>query len=193
MACIIAIGGLSGNGKSTLAKNFYDYFNQVMFKNVILLDSDAIRKELWYHEQGVKQYDPKDVLPIEAYSAAFSLQTYQDVMFRLKEQIRWDYNALVIVDATFLDKRRRYDLSLTASQTNSSLKRYWLENDGDVLKERCDTREKGISDANGFVLGLQLKKDIGDLTDWDVVRTDSSAEETFAKALRRVGPAAFIL
>ncbi len=193
MACIIAIGGLSGSGKSTLAKNFSNYFNNVMFKNTVLLDSDVIRKELWYHEQGVKNYDPKDVLPLGAYSPEFSLQTYSETMFRIKEQIRWDYNSHVIVDATFLNPRRRYDLSLTANQTNSALRRLWLENDNDVLKNRCETREKGVSDANGFVVGLQLKKDIGDLSRWDVVHTDSNEEDTFKRAISRVGASAFIL
>lgn len=178
---IIAIGGASANGKSTLANNLKLVFN-VESKKTIVLDSDATRKKIWYAEQGVENYDLKTVLPSEAYGSDWGAKTYQALMQECEIAIKNGNN--VIVDATFLAPEQRQAFEKMAADADITFKGLWLENDQDALKKRADKREKGVSDANGFVVGLQFKKDFGDLQGWQKIRTDKTAMDTLKAAIK---------
>ncbi|GEM_PF-4797714 len=180
---VIVVGGASANGKSTLARKLKENFNAEARKTIIL-DSDNIRKELWYKKEKIKHYDVRAVLPPKAYSSEFSMQTYKEMFNRYETAL--DEGKNVILDATFLDSWHRNQAHAVAKEYKASFNPFWLENEQSELEKRAENREKGVSDANGFVVGLQFKKDFGDLTGWHRIRTDKSAEDTLKVALRHL-------
>lgn len=180
---VIVIGGASANGKSTLARNLKNEFNPVAGR-IVILDSDRIRKELWYKKEKTKHYDLKAVLPPEAYSSEFNLKTYEEMFYQYEAALHEGWN--VILDATFLDEKHRHEARKLAKEYRANFNPLWLENDQETLENRAETREKGVSDANGFVVGLQFKKDFGDLTGWQKIRTNKTAEDTLQVALRHL-------
>lgn len=175
------IGGISANGKSTLAKSLHGHFNAKSQKTM-LIDSDLVRKIIWYGQKGETRFDETVTLPPEAYSAEFSQKTY-DEMAKLATRAL-NRGMSVIVDATFLSEIERERFEALAEKYQVESRGFWLENDQAVLEQRADTRAKGVSDANSFVVGLQFKKQFGDVSHWTQIRTDKTAEVTFEKALK---------
>ena len=178
---LITIGGASANGKSTLARSLHARFNDNSQKTM-LIDSDLMRKVLWYSAQSESNFDEKVTLPVEAYSSEFGERTYQAMYKNALFALRRGFN--VIVDATFLDAGQRQKFVELAMQQRAEHKGIWLENEQSVLEQRADAREKGISDATGFVVGLQFKKDFGDVSGWAKIRTDKTAADTLKKAIK---------
>lgn len=177
---LIMVGGISANGKSTLAKSLHGHFNAASQKTM-LIDSDLVRKVIWYSEKGESRFDETVTLPPEAYSSEFSQKTYDKMAMLATRALNRGMN--VIVDATFLSEEERGRFQTLAEKYQAEPHGFWLENDQAILEHRADEREKGVSDANSFVVGLQFKKEFGDVSQWTRIRTDKTAEVTFTKAL----------
>ncbi len=178
---LITIGGASANGKSTLARSLHARFNDNAQKTM-LIDSDLMRKVLWYSAQGESSFDEKVTLPVEAYSSEWGEKTYQAMYKNALFALRRGFH--VIVDATFLSDEQRKRFEELATLQKAEHKGIWLENDQSALEQRADEREKGVSDATGFVVGLQFKKDFGDVSGWTKIRTDKTAADTLKKAIK---------
>jgi predicted kinase len=89
---LIAVGGLIGTGKSTLAEALSEALG------VPVLSSDRVRKRL----AGVR---PTERAPAAVYAPAFTARTF-DEMFRLAGVVL-DSGRGVVLDATFRDRARR--------------------------------------------------------------------------------------
>jgi aminoglycoside phosphotransferase family enzyme/predicted kinase len=89
---VIAVGGVIGSGKTTLAEGLG------LATGVPVVSSDRVRKSL----AGVR---PTDRAPEEAYSAAFSARTFDEVFRRATVVLRSGRG--VILDATFRAQKHR--------------------------------------------------------------------------------------
>lgn len=170
---LIAIGGPSGTGKSTLAAAIAPGLGRA--PGAIVLRTDAIRKELW----GVA---PLDKLPPEAYVREVSQRVYAKMETRARDVLAAGYT--VILDATFTHPESRRRVEAVASDVSVCFHGIWLEASEDILAGRIEARRNDVSDATPAVLRRQLQNGWGTL-DWR--RLDAGAgREKLLEAARAV-------
>ena len=114
--CLIAIGGFSGTGKSTLALGLAPSVGAV--PGAVVIRSDEIRKRL----SGVS---PLDRLGPEGYSSAMSERVYAAVAERAKLTIREGHSA--IVDAVYARSSDRQIIEHVAADVAVPFVGIWLE------------------------------------------------------------------
>lgn len=147
---LIAIGGLSGTGKSTLARAIAPHLGARY--GALVLRSDVTRKRL----HGVS---PTARLPESAYAREAGTAVYEALY-------RWAARALgagqsVILDAVFARPDERARAEALAQQAGVPFAGFWLEAEPSVLRARLAARRGDASDADAAVLEKQLTYDLG--------------------------------
>lgn len=159
---LFAFGGLSGTGKSVLARKMAsDLFGSA---GAVVLRSDAIRKRIFRQPALVP-------LPVSAYSELVGQRVF-------REMCRDAHRALtagwpVIVDATFIDRIKRNAIEAIADKKGVRFYGFWLEAEEDVLIARVSHRRGDVSDADDQVISMQLTKDHG-VVDWNKIDASGS-------------------
>lgn len=92
----------------------------------------------------------------------------------------------VIADAVFADPEERKAIEQVADEAGVPFHGLWLETSPAVMQERVTRRTRNVSDANAWVVRLQLQYDPGEVT-WTRFDTTGSRENTLAKALQILG------
>jgi predicted kinase len=161
---LTAIGGLSGTGKSTLARMAAPGIGPI--PGAVVLRTDEVRKRLF--EAG-----PLQPLGPEAYTT----QAHARVYNRLRAEAAAVLAAgrAVIVDATFLDPRERAKIAQVAAAAHTPFEGVWLQSGPEVLRSRVAARTGDASDADLAVLEAQLKTAPPPPDDWALV-TDADFE-----------------
>ncbi|MFO1112775.1 MAG: AAA family ATPase [Rhodospirillales bacterium] len=167
---LIAVGGLSGSGKSRLARELAPSLAPPPGARVIR--SDATRKRL----AGVA---PETRLPPGSYSAATSRQTYAAVCAEAREVLA--AGRPVIADAVFARPEERAAIAAVAAEAGVPFQGLWLAAAPDLLQERVEKRLGNASDATPEVVRQQLAYDLGPI-DWPRVDSSGEAAETLAAA-----------
>jgi aminoglycoside phosphotransferase family enzyme/predicted kinase len=152
---LTAIGGLSGTGKTTLARRVAPVLGAA--PGAVILRSDEIRKRL----AGV---GPLQRLPPESYTPRSSAEVY-DEMLRLARCILAAGHS-VVLDAVFLSADERTAAETVARESGAPFRGVWLEGARDRLRGRLDARRGDASDAGPDVLDEQLSRDPGPI-DWE--------------------------
>jgi hypothetical protein len=157
--CLVAVGGLSGTGKSTLASTLAVRLAPGV--GAVVVSSDVIRKRLF-------DKCPEDALPPEAYEADVSERVYE----RLFEDVSAALHAgqPVIADATWLRPEDRRTIAALAPE-GVRFTGIWLDAPSEVLRKRIEGRTKDPSDATAEVLARQLTQNIG-IVDWTRLDAD---------------------
>src|SRR5271169_1735890 len=153
---LLAIGGLSGTGKSTLAAALAPSLG------ARVLRSDVIRKQLF----GVA---PETRLPTIAYSSQVSRRVYQTLRRKAAEALAAGYS--VIIDAVSLKPAERQSLVAVAAAAGVPFAGVWLAAPAATMDLRLRARRHDASDASPAVLTQQLRQDPGTV-EW--VRIDAS-------------------
>ena len=169
---LVAIGGLSGTGKSSVARHILPYLPVV--PGALVLRSDVIRKRL----AGIGQYQK---LPEESYSNEMTRRTY-DRMFEVAKNTLGAGHS-VIVDAVFAQPSERAAIVEVANEQGVEFDGFWLEVEPSVAAARIVDRKKDASDATVEVLKNQLKYDIGVL-DWHRVPSNCNLAEVAEQVLQ---------
>ena len=167
-AHLICIGGLSGTGKSTLARRLAGELSAVWLR------SDAVRKELW----GVA---PEVKLPPEAYTPDFSEKTYKEVNARAETALR--AGRTVILGVVFARAEGRAKAHALARACGADFTGLWLEAPADTLRARVDARTGDVSDADSKIVDQQLGYEIG-VVDWHRIDAGGTADHTHRQAAR---------
>ncbi len=167
----LAIGGLPGSGKSTVARALAPELGNA--PGALVLRSDEIRKR----QHGVA---PEQRLPQSAYSDAAS----QAVFAQLAELARQTTACghAVIADATFIDPQDRALVQSAAAAAGVVFVGLWLEAPLPVLEQRISARQGDASDATLAVLRAAAKNN-PQAGDW--IQVDASASPDSALALAR--------
>jgi aminoglycoside phosphotransferase family enzyme/predicted kinase len=173
-AMVIAVGGLQGTGKSTLARALAPGLGPA--PGALVLRSDEVRKRLHGAE-------PEARLGPEAYTDAANSATNATVV----EQARLTAvsGQAVIVDATFLDPAVRRDLTSAIGQAGVPFLGVWLHAPLSVLEARIGAREADASDATVAVLHRAVTIDPG-AGDW--LPVDATDSALALEAVRRAIP-----
>jgi aminoglycoside phosphotransferase family enzyme/predicted kinase len=161
-ASLIAVGGVSGTGKSTLARAIAPLVGPV--PGAVVLRSDEIRKHLC----GV---EPLQRLRPDAYSAAMAERVYAELVDRATAILRAGHG--VIADAVSAHPEQRTAIEHAATRAGVPFLGLWLDAPAPALLARVRQRTGDASDAGVEVARAQLASDPGPIT-WR--RVDASLD-----------------
>jgi uncharacterized protein len=170
---LVAIGGVSGTGKTTLARLLAPDLGAA--PGAVILRSDVIRKKLFGKA-------PTERVGPEAYREEVSVKVYDTLISRAKNLLGAGHAA--IVDAVYLDARDRDRIEAVATAAGVKFAGLWLTAPAATLLARVRGRKGDASDADAAVLQAQLEVDPGPLA-WAKVDA-GGAPETVAAAAREV-------
>lgn len=157
---LLAVGGLSGTGKSTIARRLA--LDIAPAPGAVILRSDVIRKRIFGRT-------PEERLPQDAYRPEVSARVFT-AMFRDARRAL-AAGQPVILDATFMDEALRDHAALLAGREGVPFRGLWLEAPDSVLIPRIGARRGDASDATAEVLARQREAGAG-LVGW--MRVDAS-------------------
>lgn len=160
-ARLIAIGGLSGSGKTTVAEALAPMLGAPPGARIV--ESDRIRKAM----HGVSAETP---LPDKAYRPEVSDKVYRQMAWRT--DLILAEGGCVVADAVFDRKKNRELIEKAATSLGVPADGFWLEADPALLWRRVSGRQGGSSDATVDVLARQLDRAVGKV-EWR--RIDASA------------------
>jgi aminoglycoside phosphotransferase family enzyme/cytidylate kinase len=165
---LVAIGGLSGTGKSLLARTLAP---EIMpMPGAVVLRSDIERKTLF----GVAE---TETLPKSAYTAEATAKMYATLAAKARRVVAAGHSA--IVDAVFAQPGERADIAKAADSADFA--GLFLTADLQSRLERVGTRTGDASDANAAVVKDQEKFELGRIN-WARVDASGTPEETFIRA-----------
>jgi predicted kinase len=168
---LVAVGGLSGSGKSRAARELAPYLGA---PGAVVLRSDVIRKRL----AGCKPWEKLDKT---AYTPDSSDRTYAALCS--EAAVLLAHGIPVIADAVFSKPAERAAIQAVAEAAGVPFTGLWLESDPVIAEQRILMRRRNASDATPEVLQAQLAYDVGPL-DWP--RIDSSfAKDRTDRACRK--------
>jgi len=147
---LLALGGLSGTGKTTVAAAVAPLVGAGAGARV--LSSDRLRKAL----HGVA---PETRLPTAAYQPEVSAQVYAELEQRAAALS--GAGVSVVADAVFARETERNRIEAAARAAQVAFAGFWLEAPCTLLRQRVAERAGGPSDATIAVLEQQLGYDLG--------------------------------
>jgi aminoglycoside phosphotransferase family enzyme/gluconate kinase len=177
-ARLVAVGGLSGSGKSTVSAALAPHLGPAPGARVI--SSDRTRKAMFHT-------DPDQPLPPEAYKPEVSASVYADIARRAGALLT--DGVTVIADAVHDRAKDRDRIKSAANAAGVPFDAFWLQADPEDLHARLETRDPGASDADADVLAQQIAR-APDATGWQTVSTAGTPQDSVNTILAALTPAA---
>jgi len=167
---LAAVGGLSGTGKTKLARDLAPLLDPM--PGAVIVRSDVERKALF----GVGETEK---LPAGAYTREVSARVYATLTEKARRVLAAGHSA--VVDAVFADSQERAALAEIAQSANIRLRGLFLTADLDTRIARVGQRERDASDADAAVARAQDRYNLGGLA-WTVIDASGTPEQTLARA-----------
>ncbi len=168
---LVAVGGLSGTGKSVLARDLAP--DLAPAPGAVLLRSDVERKALF----GVSETER---LPEEAYAAEVTAKVYAALADKARRILKAGHSALV--DAVFARGDERAAIRKIAADCGAAFTGLFLQADLGVRVARVTARAHDASDADAKVARLQQDYDVGPLAGWHAIDASGTPAHTLARA-----------
>lgn len=172
---LIAVGGLSGSGKSRLARELAPHVGAA--PGALVSRTDVLRKRLL-------GWEPYDHLGPEGYTEEMTRATYHALIHEVRQALRQGHS--VIADGVFATPEERADIEAAASAEGVPFQGLWLEAPDSVARRRIGTRRHNASDATAEILTFQRTLDVGPMT-WTRIDSSGARRETLAKAREVAG------
>ena len=163
---LVAVGGLSGTGKSVLAAALAPELGPA--PGAVVLRSDVERKA----QCGVSE---TDALPPDGYRPEVTAKVYAALADQARRVVAAGHAA--VVDAVFADPRERAVIATAATPFRG----LFLAASLAVRVARVGARRGDASDADAAVAKRQETYDLGDL-DWTIVDASGTPADTLARA-----------
>ena len=173
---LLAVGGLSGTGKSVLARGLASRIPPL--PGALVLRSDIERKVLFNVAETER-------LPADAYTAEVTMRVYQTLADKAQRVIAAGHSAMV--DAVFAKPQERALISKLAQDNKLDFHGLFLTADMETRIKRVGARVSDASDAGAEIVRRQEDYDLGDL-DWLKVDASGSPEQTLTNALAKLKP-----
>jgi aminoglycoside phosphotransferase family enzyme/predicted kinase len=167
-ACVVAIGGLSGTGKSAAARALAPHIGAL--PGAVILRSDVIRKTMF----GVGELDR---LPSTAYRPAVTLEVYARLAAEAATIVKQGHS--VIVDAVFAHESERSAIESVAGEAPVPFIGIFLTADLSIRRQRIGQRRADASDATVAIAEAQEEYDLGTLA-WTRIDAGGTLEATAA-------------
>jgi aminoglycoside phosphotransferase family enzyme/predicted kinase len=166
---LVAIGGLSGTGKSVLARILAPVV--VPQPGAVVLRTDVLRKQHF-------PVNETDRLPESAYQPEATAKIYELLVQRALQILVHGHS--VIVDAVFARESERAAIRDAARSLNARFVGLFLQTNLATRLNRLGRREGDASDATPEIAGLQEKYDIGAI-DWTIIDASGTSEQTLKR------------
>ena len=167
---LVAVGGLSGTGKSVLARALAPELGPS--PGAVVLRSDVERKALFGREEHEK-------LPAGAYAPMVTARVYATIIDKARRVVAAGHVA--IVDAVFAQPDERRVVEQSAAILGVAFHGLFLDADIAVRLARVGSRGPDASDADAAIARQQESYDLRQL-DWRRVDASGSPEQTLARA-----------
>ncbi|HEX2528297.1 MAG TPA: AAA family ATPase [Geminicoccus sp.] len=170
-AVLVALGGVSGTGKTSLARGLAPDLGPL--PGAVILRSDVIRKRM----HGI---EPEQKLAQSAYSPEVSEQVFRRISERATGLLASGHAA--IADAVYGEPDQRQAIETAAAQAGKRFLGLWLTAPREVLAGRIGRRRNDASDATTDVLDRQLAAINRDQITWKEIDASGDQEATLANA-----------
>jgi aminoglycoside phosphotransferase family enzyme/predicted kinase len=167
---LVAVGGLSGTGKSALARALAPAIKPA--PGAVVVRSDVERKALF----GKAETEP---LPSDAYTPATTLGVYCTIADKARRAVAAGHSA--IVDAVFATPSEREGIERSAAVLGVPFHGLFLVADLDTRLARVGGRRGDASDADAAIARAQESYELGALG-WTRIDASGTPEETLARA-----------
>jgi uncharacterized protein len=167
---LVAVGGLSGTGKSALARALAPAIKPE--PGVVLLRSDVERKALF----GKAETEP---LPSAAYAPSTTLRVYCAIADKARRAVAAGHSA--IVDAVFATQSERDGIERSAAALGAPFHGLFLVADLDTRLARVGARRGDASDADAAVVRAQESYELDTLS-WTRIDASGTPEQTLSRA-----------
>ncbi len=174
---LVAVGGLSGTGKTTVARALAPSLG--VAPGAIHLRSDVERKAMF--RAGTEQ-------PLSAgcYSREATVMVYQRLLAKARPVLLAGHS--VVVDATFAAPEDRQHLDDLVRQTGVPLEALWLQARQDQMIARVTARRGDTSDADAAVVRQQIETSSTSCPEgWIALGAHGTPDETAAGARQALG------
>jgi aminoglycoside phosphotransferase family enzyme/predicted kinase len=175
-ARLVAVGGLSGTGKTTVARALGAAVGPI--PGARLLRSDVLRKR----DAGLR---PEQRLPVSSYTPAAADHTYRLLMELAAKHIA--AGETVIADAAFQERSRRQMIAEVARSAGVTFTGLWLVADRDVRIARVRSRQGDASDADETVARAQSGTEPNPEEPWEVISAGGALHASIAAACTSLG------
>ena len=163
---LIAVGGLSGTGKTVLAHALAPVIPPE--PGAVVLRSDLVRKQMFGVEDTHR-------LPSSAYTAEITTRVYDTLARRARQVLTQGHSA--IIDGVFAREDERDAIAALARECNVPLNGLFLVADLATRQARIGSRRGDASDATQEVAALQEHYNIGHLG-WATIDASGTQEQT---------------
>lgn len=160
-ARLVVVGGLSGTGKTTMARGLAPDLGPS--PGAVVLRSDSLRKRLMQVEETVR-------LPAEAYTPAMTERVYAEIARRAAVALAAGH--AVLADAVYARPEERRAIEAVAFRAGVPFRGLWLEAGLSARVERVGARRGDASDATAEIVRRQQSYAVGDLGGWARVEAD---------------------
>ena len=173
---LVAIGGLSGTGKSQLAQSLAADLEPM--PGAVVVRSDLERKVLFGAAETEK-------LPASAYTAEVTGRIYATLAEKARRILAAGHSA--VIDAVFAREQERAIIAAAGKSANVPFNGLFLTADLDTRLKRVGARTADASDADAVVAKSQETYDLGplDWTEIDAAGTPENTRKLARAALRR--------
>ncbi|MBC9980196.1 AAA family ATPase, partial [Bradyrhizobium campsiandrae] len=166
---LIAVGGLSGTGKSVLARALAPIVAPQ--PGAVVLRSDVLRKQMF----GVANTER---LPPSAYTPEFAARVYDTLAERARRTLAQGHSA--IVDGVFARDVERDAFARLAADCNVAFTGLFLVADLATRQKRIGNRSGDASDATQEVAAMQEHYNIGHIG-WATIDASGTREQTLQR------------
>jgi uncharacterized protein len=167
---LVAVGGLSGTGKSLLARALAPELGAA--PGAVVLRSDVERKALFGRGETER-------LPSSAYARDVNTKVYATLLEKARRALTAGHAA--VIDAVFASPNERAEVAMLAQVCTVTFRGIFLTAPLTTRLERLGQRITDASDANAEVARQQENLGLGDI-DWPFVDASGSRDETLGRA-----------
>ena len=171
---LLAVGGLSGSGKSRMGRELAPF---LAVPGAAVVRTDSLRK----HLMGVSIHDR---LGPEGYGAEIGDRTYRTLYNTCAALLAAGHS--VVADAVFAKPEERAAIEAVAAAAGVRFDGLWLEAPPELAAARIRQRKANVSDATPEVLERQLAYDLGPIA-WTRIDSAPAKEVSLAAGRAALG------